>query len=517
MVMSIGLNHKHRLAILGLMILALAIRLWHVGFGLPVLYHPDEPVKAMVIDRLLNGQPLDYFLHPCLLINAGALASWVGIQCGLVADTANIILCGRIMMVLVGVVTLLPVYVIGRDLFGRRAGLFAAALIAVCPIHAIHSRYLKEDVLLTFWAACTLMALVGWLRRGSGGKARLLLCMAFIFAGLTVASKLIGVVSLLLVFVMAVIYARPRILALAGLLLSAAAFLVASPQAIADVDVARRDLVYEIGHGVDSNRAQRLRIHEWPDYGTFFIWNGLGKGMGWIGAAAGIAGLLAALRFSRSRPELFWVAATGLAYYAVHEIGTLKRIADADRYILVCVPALAVMAAGVFTDGSKTLFGRWGLSSRLRWALGAAALLLPFAHSLAITYAMGHDTRVIAADWLAANGPRPPYTAVSLDEKENTIEQSRVPGVNFLRVSSKFNEGEVKIADQGRVLILSSIRTERYDRFPRQSKRNLAMLNQLRAKFPEAVIFSRPLTRYGYHNPTIELRFREPLPGTPAP
>jgi len=47
--------HVHRYALVGILALALGLRLWGIGFGLPHRYHIDEPPQVIAALRLGQG------------------------------------------------------------------------------------------------------------------------------------------------------------------------------------------------------------------------------------------------------------------------------------------------------------------------------------------------------------------------------------------------------------------------------------------------------------------------------
>jgi hypothetical protein len=55
-----------RTAICAITLIALAVRLHNVGFGLPSLYDPDEPIFMVIAAKLLSGRTLNpgWFGHP---------------------------------------------------------------------------------------------------------------------------------------------------------------------------------------------------------------------------------------------------------------------------------------------------------------------------------------------------------------------------------------------------------------------------------------------------------------------
>ncbi|HSE68039.1 MAG TPA: hypothetical protein VLB12_13715, partial [Gemmatimonadales bacterium] len=55
-----------------ILVIALALRAWALDFGLPYLYHPDEPSKIEIAQNIVKTGDLNphYFKKPTLLIYA---------------------------------------------------------------------------------------------------------------------------------------------------------------------------------------------------------------------------------------------------------------------------------------------------------------------------------------------------------------------------------------------------------------------------------------------------------------
>jgi len=68
------------------------------------------------------------------------------------------ILVGRFVTALFGSLTLLVVYLIGKDAYGRWTGLLAAALLAVAVLHVQLSHFATVDVILAFWIAVAIFS-----------------------------------------------------------------------------------------------------------------------------------------------------------------------------------------------------------------------------------------------------------------------------------------------------------------------------------------------------------------------
>jgi hypothetical protein len=62
------------------------------------------------------------------------------------------------------------------------------------------------------------------------------------------------------------------------------------------------------------------------------------------------------------------------------------------------------------------------------------------------------------------------------------------------------------------VLTISHFSTDRFENFRRLSRNTVKDIQKMRKKFPYAKIFEKPwYARNGFHNPVIEIRFKEPF------
>jgi 4-amino-4-deoxy-L-arabinose transferase-like glycosyltransferase len=168
----------------GILLLALGVRVWGLSFGLPYLYHPDEPTYVATSQEMFKKGDLNphSFYFPSLFYDINALAYIPFYLVGSVTGTTHSLddiappamltsgvgvsprpatfMLGRIISLLFGVGAVLLVYVVGRRLTGSRiVGLLGALLMAISPGNVQHSRYITPDViqvffiLLAFWGA----------------------------------------------------------------------------------------------------------------------------------------------------------------------------------------------------------------------------------------------------------------------------------------------------------------------------------------------------------------------------
>ncbi|MFE9207342.1 glycosyltransferase family 39 protein [Micromonospora sp. NPDC007230] len=74
--------------------------------------------------------------------------------------TGEVDLAGRLVVAVLGMVTVLAVHLLGARLYGRRVGLIAALLVAVMPYHVVVTRQVLLDGPMVLFATLTLYCLV---------------------------------------------------------------------------------------------------------------------------------------------------------------------------------------------------------------------------------------------------------------------------------------------------------------------------------------------------------------------
>jgi len=146
---------------------AVALRVAGTSYGLPLLVNSDEmPIASHAVRMLATGDPNPGFFHyPSLYIymqagldaalyGAGRVTGKYAVLTDL--DGRLMIRAGRIMTALLGALTVLVAYLVGRSLWGKGEGLAAAAVVAVSPLHVAHSFHLAVDVPTGLFAALAL-------------------------------------------------------------------------------------------------------------------------------------------------------------------------------------------------------------------------------------------------------------------------------------------------------------------------------------------------------------------------
>ena len=189
------------------LIVSLGLRVWGIGFGLPAFtrYHPDEHALVERAAAILwtgdwnlhrfNYPPLYAYLqagtYGAYFLWGAARGQWSQVMPFALPQYYQV---GRLLTALIGTLTILVVYLAGRQVHGRRTGLLAAALLGGCYLHTIHSHYATFDIMLG------LLVLVTWLFSEllrTQRETRWYI-LAGLFAGLAGSTKYNGAVAMML-------------------------------------------------------------------------------------------------------------------------------------------------------------------------------------------------------------------------------------------------------------------------------------------------------------------------------
>lgn len=395
-----------------MLLLALGLRLHGVGFGLPALNDPDEPLFVMTALDMLRDHSLNpgWFGHPatttlyCLAaifyltgaigIATGRFADAHAFAGAVYADPGIIFLPGRLFIVACGVACVWLIYRIGTRIGDRRLGLLAAFFLAINAVHIEYSQIIRTDVQASvFMLLGTLSAIAI-----AQDERRRDYVLAGICVGLACATKWPAAMILASPLCAGLMRWRrergmPVDLALLGLV-SVATLFLASPYLLLDYPTVLQDLAGEArpvhpgatGAGFLANLA-------W--YVSHPLLRSLGAG-GLLLAALGLAGMA---RDTRIR----WAVLPACLAFLVL---ICSQALLWERWIVPLLPFAALAMAYAL----RMAAGALSRVTRLRegaFAWGAALLLaIPMLHA-AWTSAEErlHDTRQMAASWVRAHVP----------------------------------------------------------------------------------------------------------------
>lgn len=426
---GVGLPRRELLAVLGVVAVALALRLWNLGQNLPLVYNIDESARFVPDAAAFFSQRLGYRE----LVNPPGMMGLLGIvdqawfrpqgmspSEALARDPAEAYLLGRVVVALLSVAAVPVLYAAARRLVGRTAALVAAGLLAVAFLPVAYSRLALADGPTLLFVALGLLG-AAWLLQDDPARRRGIV-LAGIAVGLAAGFKYnAGIV--VLAPVAALVLRTPesgwpaairRCVAMAVVAL--VAFVVANPYVLIDPHEVWRAIEYQ----ANWSKSGRYVGEPMTNGFAFYTW-AAGWGVGWSPLVAAVLGA-ALLAWRRWR-----IAVLLLPLVA----GYLLVMGPQDRFfarwLLPIVPVMAICAGVAVAEvvGVVRRAQERGLGSRARPAPPAAGLdrrrivrialatvlalglgAQSLAHSAHTAHVVGRDdTRTIARDWMMEHVP----------------------------------------------------------------------------------------------------------------
>jgi hypothetical protein len=257
-----------------------------------------------------------------------------------------------------GVLSVALVYAIGNRLLGRRAGLFAAALLAVSPVEVETAHMVRPDVILETFVLLTFLALAS---AGRGAGADLGAGLAL---GGALAAKLTG-------WLLPPVYVAGRLLAPGGsarrlaltLLLALGVMVVLTPSLVLRASA----VVAGVRDQLAFHYTQPPTFLSWARLVAFYAGVAL-RALGPIGLVLAVAGVVLAWGDLRS-----WL---GIVLFPGVLVAVLSTaVVGHDRLLVPALGLLALLAAGAFDAAAER-------RSELGLALAGATLAVPLAFSM---------------------------------------------------------------------------------------------------------------------------------------
>ncbi|RZJ99496.1 MAG: phospholipid carrier-dependent glycosyltransferase [Novosphingobium sp.] len=403
-----------KLALLGILAIALAIRLYSVAFGLPALNDPDELTFELGAIKMLSGPTLNpgWFGHPAtttMYVLAALTIAIFGLghlfgrfptieafADALYADPSWVLLPGRVAMVVFAVATIYLAYRLTLELFDRNTALAAAALLAINPVHVTWSQIIRSDMMACFFMLLGMLAALRILRHDRWRDY----VLAALWLGAAMATKwpyaLTALAVIGAVVARGVAHPAERLrglirLALCGVLALVFLFLI-SPYLLLDHQTALRNMHGEAQiHHLGATGGTPWKNAWW------YLTGPLATGLGSLGLAFAGWGLTIMVRRREAAAVVLPVV---IGFALVLCVQNLVW----ERWVLSLMPLLAIAAAVAFRD----IVGRTARLPRplARGAIavvGLALLVPPALRAQADTRSRLDDTRQFASRWAEAH------------------------------------------------------------------------------------------------------------------
>ena len=427
---------------------AIAVRLWGLGWGLPYVYHADEPVNltstlTMLQERdpnphFFNYPPFYYYVEAGgqlvyygLGVATGNFASIDDIALPETQTLANgrlgnpkSLLAGRLVSVAFSVGTVALVYVSVLAVSGSLVGAaLAGFLMAFTPLAVRRGRLLAPDPMATFFTAAALAASFLILRRGRTVDY----VIGGVLVGLAGASKYHVALVALAVLAAHVMrtgrgFLRDGRIYLAGGL-AVATFLITSPYVLLDFPAFWDEFAWK---------------------SDFYSGGSVGGGGGSyafyaraLGAEYGILLVLVPFAFAIRRFRREAVLAAGFAVLYVAFISFF--VVRFDRHLLPVLPAVAITiglgAAGSIILLRSTLAGRKGfrvvVSLLAVGVVVALGIVFPLLETAEDGLRYSSDERAEVREWIHTSLPESSTVLVDAYSPFVDPERFRVTAVAF--------------------------------------------------------------------------------------
>lgn len=403
--------------------LALVLRVWGISFGLPYDFTADEPhqiIQALKIGagdagplvrmwHTVGKSGLDYILfveYGLLFVTLWVFGRVEGprdFALLYLQDPTLFYLVGRVTIAVLGALTCVFVYLVGRRLYDGRTGLAAAILGAVAYYHAAESHIINVHIAMT----CALWGgVLAFVRFEHNGRRRWLVA-AGVLCGAAIALAYTAGIGLL--FMLAALAFAPGSASRPGTVLrdgatfagaAVAAIAVMSPDLLLGANLLIQNFSQLLGGATgaapppDSPRAAIdsvtiLRQQDWTGFAVLLL-----KPYNLLLTAAAVAGALAGL-WRRER----WTMILAAAVAAFLLIVSASNRGQSEAYLLAITPALWLLGA----RGLQALArGRAAAFAALVAVVAAVPLYSIVRDDMMLSR---DDTRVLAKQWIEAHVP----------------------------------------------------------------------------------------------------------------
>ena len=355
-------RNLHRIALATLLLATLGLRLWGVKQGLPYSYNFDEARHYVprAIAYFSHDYNPNYFLNPPAygyLLNI-VFELWFGsadaVSRAYASNPTEVFVVARVVVAVLGTLSVWLTYLAGARLFNRTVGLAAAAILGLAFLPIFYSHLALNDTPTLAPVALSLYGSAGVLRNG----ARRDYVIAGIGCGLAAATKYTGAiafVSLIAACLCDGLSGRTVLQSLwrLGLCVGAAAisFVIANPYSLLDFSAFHAGVTTQQALAAGSNPE---KLGTTASSGTAFYFWTYTWGLGWVPSLAAIGGAIALLVRRRLAAALMLIPAP-IAFIVF--MGDQQRFFG--RWLIPTYPIIAVLAAyGVVS------LGRWLIEER---------------------------------------------------------------------------------------------------------------------------------------------------------
>ncbi len=413
--------------IVGIICLALVLRIWGIWFGLPFIFHNDEDLEVVRALQLASGSfdfqriykggyfYLLFFEYGALFVTlkiAGIVGSATDFAHYYFRDPSAFYLIGRATTAFIGAINVYLVYRMGQLAYSARTGLLAGLLLAMNVLHTKLSHYITVDVPM---ACLSTAALYFGLKIAMGGNRRDYIWAAVLLA-LATTTK---VTAILLVIPLCIshcfnvmshtagqrryFFSKPLWQAIGAFVV---VYTVTTPGIVMNFGgfVSFMLRKFGIGDNVSSVVTSEILAQEsmYANTNMFvFYFDAVKDSMTWPVFLICLAGVGYGL-WSRRRADLILISTVVTFYFVLSMTADTKEFYP--RYMLPAIPVMTLLGARLL---EKFLgYFRYGRKEVVGMSLVILLAILPVSRIAADNSLFTNkDTRAIANEWFEANVP----------------------------------------------------------------------------------------------------------------
>ncbi len=427
------------LALIGILLVALVLRVLGLGWGLPFIYHPDEPTHVGIVLNIIKTGDFNphWFKYPSFRVYASlpvaivyflaavAKGKFTSVQQMVPAkilaagsgttEIASLYYGLRLWMAIFGIAGVGYLYHWARKNTNLRVALLAATFLALSPVHVLVSHWYRPDTVLALFCGAGVFAAVRLYRQD---ETRMYV-ISGLLVGLAASVKYNAMALQFLPVLVAHLLAKRNLLDWRlGLtaLVAVLAFLAITPYALLDLPAFLDGFAFEVFH-------YYVRGHPGGDVTGGYLGNlawYVGKLIAYDGPLVLLAAAAPFLAERGRRREALVLASWPVC---VLLLDTSAKV----HTVLALVPmylVLYLLAAMALDRLASLVGGRWRPGAQ-RWAflLGAVALLiLPVVRTYRTdSYFLQPDVRTLAKRWLDEH--LQPETRVALEAYSPVLEK----------------------------------------------------------------------------------------------
>ncbi len=373
------------IALLAIILFSLLLNLYNIDF--PLGYHIDELKKVRFVKNFEQD-----FHHPILMLQVVRAGNFLSDF----TRSQDIVFLGRISTAIFGALIVFLSYFVSRLTLNKKYSLIVALAVAISPILVVHSHYLKEDIIFTFFALLSLLLFMRFVKR-TDNRSLLLLGLA---TGLALSSKYMGALLILIYLISPLFVQSIKNLnyfkkIFFSVAISLIVFVVVNYPLLYDFGIFWKGIGFETNHALVGHN---LKIYAIDNFFAFHLTQSIIPGMTLLLTLLALFFIgFAFFKWKKTGwQDKILIVYTLLFYFSI-EFSPSKPFPDFMRYVIPIIPLLIYFSYKGILAIKSFLPKKWKILTVL---LILISLAIPLAETIQLDYSLNNDTRAQAKEYL---------------------------------------------------------------------------------------------------------------------